>query len=66
MITGLIIMCLLFAGGFSASKVMQRFSENKVTELNSAEKDNVHICEVIESEKLKSKYNLLSQYVDAY
>lgn len=59
-------MCLLFAGGFGASKVMQRFSENKVTELNSAEKDNVHISEVIESEKLKSKYDLLSQYVDAY
>ena len=62
----MVIMCLLFAGGFSASKVMQRFSENKVTELNSAEKDNVHISDVIESEKLKSKYNLLSQYVDAY
>ena len=66
MITGMVIMCLLFAGGFSASKVMQRISDNKATELNSADEDNIHISDVIESEKLKSKYNLLSQYVDAY
>ena len=66
MITGMVIMCLLFAGGFGASKVMQRISDNKATELNSADEDNIHISDVIESAKLKSKCNLLSQYVDAY
>lgn len=68
MITGMLVMCLLFVGGFNVAKIMQTKQLNKENETQSTEveKTDVHLSDVLDSKELKSKYNYISQIVDAY